>query len=1063
MEQEARAREKWGGGGLLAIAPLLLAVFATGFGGLLFEILCLRRAALLLGAGSYGVGLVIAAFLLGLGLGARFLGESPKLRRRGLWAPYLLYLLTALLLPLIFGILGIVHSPWAGLDALLAFGLVFVAAFPMGGAYPHLFPKVGRCLQGRGAGLLQAFNLLGSVLGASLGAVFLLPGYGMNFCLLLCSATYFLAALLIFLLALREGRSSIPPCEEDSHRFAPRSRAFRILLCAGFATLALEIWMPRRLVFYLGGFLPTLAGTLVAVLLGFALGSLAIELLPRRRGLLRWTALVAAIGQGLALVLVETLGPSLASMHWVGPLQAMGRASLFPFLLTLPATLPLGALLPLALEEGDAPFLSARAASQALLIFSLGSVGGALLLPLALDLPGGLGLLFLPLLGALPLLFATGSPLGVLLGLVFLALLPFQSFATEPPLLRARHTEQGSQRRRIVDWASDRVTTATVVEDRVRGDRLLYTDEFTAAGGEASDYMRALGSLPHLFAPDTGGLALICLGTGRTAASLAARAGDRPLHVVEISRAVIRLSDRFDGWKTWSQAPGLRLHRRDGRRFLERATPGSLAALTLEPLLPQAPGSAHLYSQEFYEAARRALMPGGLCLQWLPTHALRPDQYRSLIRTMALVFDDVRLGLLDESTLLLGWKGPAPAQPGLPRPDLDAWLTGLWNVRDLALFTLPIDPGRLRELDAAPLLDDRPFLEKEVFASNREKAGWLAANLAQLQSWLRREDAALAVEDLRLRARSGLAHALWDPTSSGNQEAVALLQQAMTYEPLSQLVHEEWRQASAELMGRQATRALHQGLAGRALAAAERGLLLGRATPKLLATAVCALEAQGRRDEALATHARLLSWLPDYRSLPEISARRRAGFAALFAPPYLDQEPRPVDTSRWPLQSSARMRWGDPEEAFALFSRLRKGKASPEDRAVLSLLLPTLSPAALSLLHEASLADPVLARELAEKMPARLPLPPWLLALREGGGADRRAYLSALARRPGSATTRLLLDFLEADQPEPALVRFAAALLAKALPGHAPLDARMELADRREFVRKLRAQLFPGR
>ena len=189
-----------------------------------------------------GFGLVVAAFLLGLGLGARVLGQRDSLRQRGLWSAYLLYMLTALLLPLVFGLLAIVQTPWPMLDGLLAFLLVFVAAFPMGGAFPHLFPRVGRDLQGRGAGLLQAFNLFGSVLGASLGAVFLLPSYGMGFCLLLCSATYFLAALLIFWLARGEGHVAVSVRETGVRRFAPSSLSAIGRSCA--ATPAYRI--PRR-------------------------------------------------------------------------------------------------------------------------------------------------------------------------------------------------------------------------------------------------------------------------------------------------------------------------------------------------------------------------------------------------------------------------------------------------------------------------------------------------------------------------------------------------------------------------------------------------------------------------------------------------------------------------------------------------------------------------------------------------------------------------------------------------------------------------------------------------
>ena len=95
------------------------------------------------------------------------------------------------------------------------------------------------------------------------------------------------------------------------------------------------------------------------------------------------------------------------------------------------------------------------------------------------------------------------------------------------------------------------------------------------------------------------------------------------VHVVEISSAVFELVDHFGGDGPVSTGrppaflrdPRTEPHLADGRRFLARRAPASLDLVTMEPLLPYAPGTAPLYSREFYVLVDSRLRDAGLLVQ----------------------------------------------------------------------------------------------------------------------------------------------------------------------------------------------------------------------------------------------------------------------------------------------------------------------------------------------------------------------------------------------------------------------------------------------------------------
>ena len=112
----------------MLVPPLLLLAVLTGFGGLLFELVCVRRTALLLGWGSTGQGVVFGAFLLGLGVGAWVLPGLARLGRRPLRSACLLYAIVAVGLPLAYRVLDTALPGHAVAAVAVSWGVPFATS-----------------------------------------------------------------------------------------------------------------------------------------------------------------------------------------------------------------------------------------------------------------------------------------------------------------------------------------------------------------------------------------------------------------------------------------------------------------------------------------------------------------------------------------------------------------------------------------------------------------------------------------------------------------------------------------------------------------------------------------------------------------------------------------------------------------------------------------------------------------------------------------------------------------------------------------------------------------------
>lgn len=1059
---------------------ILLAAVLTGIGGLLLEMVLLRRHGLLLGNTAEASALVVSLFLLGLGIGGLAAG---RIRGHPGRSAALLYAAVALTAPLMdFALRGAGAVSWWT-------GLLFAAAAPgalavaMGAAFPLLFT-----LQPPGpwrAGLLVGANLLGSVVAAWWGGNFWIPDLGLTFTLWLGSGAYVLAAALL-VLAPRAG-ALVPPARKL--RFATGAR---LAFAAGALGIGHEVLLLRRLPFWLEGLQPTLAGVLAGCLVGFTLGSWSTGWVHRlwgRRAGHRVLALAAVV---VCVAPHEIFGPALSRLvigspeSW-GPLRD-GEVGLHLRILAtaLVSALPcflVGAVVPLQLAR-----LRHRASRPALagrLFFwqGVGAVAGSLWIgKVAPAVAPASFFAWAPVsLAALCLALCWGGGWSARVGVAAVGAAALGAGGAgsvldpRPPVQGSRFDRPGAYR--YLAHGSDSGVTASVVFDRTRHSMLLFTDGFRAAEtGPGTAYMKALGHLPMLLHPGVRRAAVIALGTGTTADALVAWPEPERIDVVEISPAVLSLVDRFagDGPGNGGQGepafladPRTRVRLADGRRYLARQPPGSLDLITIEPLLPYAPGTGPLYTAEFYGLASRALADGGLMVQWLPTHAMPREYFDTLLATFARSFVHTSVWLVDQSTIVVGSREPhVPERGALERrlaglpPALGAALheSGLPRAVDVELALVGEDPLSVC-VDAATLRDDRPVLERVGYWSGARKLGFYGENLSRLRELAAASgDASTgALREARLRGLAAMAAARLQPELA--KLAVLDLASVRARVPDSVLVHRE------------------ETLALRLLKELE---VVARGGRDVRALAIRHLERDGRSALLQACAA-----LPDRAGAVRSSPRARAavetamaldpllwesgpGFLAALAP--LVEAAAPV-----PLESIGRLPAGAEllahaarDAALRAIFPVRVARAAiaelaqrPLDSSETAALRGCLDPLALELAADAVVhrrGD--LGAEILPLWRSDLPMPPALQTLSTGSESDRLTLARGLTGHRGARARVALAGLL--DDPRADIRREAGISLFETWGDAVPYDYGWDETRRRAAADRLRSLHNPS-
>jgi spermidine synthase len=199
-----------------ATDELLLIVLAVASGLLVFaaEVVDTHLLALLIGNSAYAFGLMLAAFLTCLSLGAALAQPIDRRFERSALSVSLMLTAVALVLSLPLWswlpnfFLGVGHrvSSWAGREAVraaAAFGVLFIPTVCMGLTFPLLLRRVASLRDvGRRVGRLTAINTVGAICGSLICGYFILPVLGSEWMLRAIAIGF--AAVALFA-AVREG------------------------------------------------------------------------------------------------------------------------------------------------------------------------------------------------------------------------------------------------------------------------------------------------------------------------------------------------------------------------------------------------------------------------------------------------------------------------------------------------------------------------------------------------------------------------------------------------------------------------------------------------------------------------------------------------------------------------------------------------------------------------------------------------------------------------------------------------------------------------------------------
>jgi spermidine synthase len=731
---------------------VLVLFFVSGGCALAYEIVWMRRLALLLGASTEAVTIVLASFMAGLALGASFWGRVADRHH----APLRLYgyleigvAAFALLVPFLIAVSegpyvalarGMASAPTtlAVLRALLAVLVLGVPTMLMGGTLPLLVRYFRAQPFGGGPiGALYTANLLGAASGTLLTGFIAVRQLGLTGTERAAAALNLavgIAALVVSRRATTAQPVASPPASDGAGPPGPEVERVLWVLAAtsGFCTMGFEVLWSRMLVFGLNSTVYSFTLILATFLGGLALGGLWLtSAAGRGRDLLGLLSSVQAVAALSALALSP-----LSAMVFEGTLGLSGSSGdsalvylvacvLMCALVMVVPTTCMGFTFPACmhlLTRGSAE--AGRRIGTAYLVNTAGAVAGScaagyVLMP-AMGLKGALLLLAVIQLGAAVLVWpwTRAWRRGLLVACV--GGLWVADAATGLYLPGPNPFDPAIRRGGLtVRTHADGRTGSVTVTDSATGVRQIHIDGFVASSDAThAAYMATMTHVPMLVHPDPRRVLVICFGTGTTAGAVLAHPG-ATVRVVDINEDVFHMAPLFqhvnEGVAEDSRAE---LIVDDGRHHLV-ATGERYDVITLEPMPPTFAGVVNLYTREYYELAHSRLQPGGIVAQWLPLHLVTFEQSLDIVKTVQSVFPETALWIQDATGIIVA-RRDAPIT--LPATALLERLTPALQGQ-LARYGVPglpgvverfaLGPHGIRRLTASAtvITDDRPSLE----------------------------------------------------------------------------------------------------------------------------------------------------------------------------------------------------------------------------------------------------------------------------------------------------------------------------------------------------------------
>ncbi len=688
---------------------IYLAFFASGAASLIAEVTWNRMLIVVVGNSLHAAAMIIMVFMGGLGLGSWVGGRVIAGRRISL-VPYLLLELCiglyVMASPGLFDGLTDLFMSLAGsttnregltlVRMLVTTLALLVPAFMMGATFPAMISGAALDSPARRSartGYLYSTNTLGAAIGCFAAGYYMLLELGVQFTLNVAFFAYLTAAASALLAnRLREPEAAAAAVAADAAAPAAVKAGTRRFLYAatftvGMVSLAYEVLLTRVSILYLGNTVSVFPLVLTAFLLGTGFSAIAGTWLYgvlRRRGdgagrIFGVTAIVA----GLLLVVTPYL---LLTDMVIGPDQFAKFADSAPKsplpilgLLMLPVVF-IGALLPLAIRM-LAPEGRSAATREAATLYSLNTAGGLVGAGLAnhyvvplIGMQATLALLTgLLLLIAAVNLAGTAARRLLPAGAVAVAVALLAAFALPDMItMYARKIADSTQAERVdIKLVREGKAATVTVLDQFDPKLQDYRDMYLNGVEEAStrfwhvQLFKLLGVLPPLIHESDGpkDAMVIAFGAGITAGSVLASDEVASLDVVDLNPDIEGINDLFTevNGDVFHQ-DRFHFHNDDGRNYLVTCNK-QYDLIISDSTHPRAYDSWILYTEEFYEAVKTRLKPGGIWAQWVPVlGSMRGELMRIHLNTFRKVFPTVTVWYVYGSDQALLLATPEPLQ-----------------------------------------------------------------------------------------------------------------------------------------------------------------------------------------------------------------------------------------------------------------------------------------------------------------------------------------------------------------------------------------------------------------
>ena len=675
-----------------------IAFFLSGAAALIYQVTWQRLLALHSGVGIYSVAMIVAAFMVGLGLGSHLGGVlSVRLPPRTALLAFATLELAIGFFGLASGRLyydwlylragGLYATPWRA--AILHFVSLALPTILMGMSLPLLVRAMVRDTThaARTVGLLYGVNVLGACAGALVTPWVLVRFYGVREALLVAGAANLLAAF-VGLTALRAPQTPTPPAvglppERPGPATLRLSAWAAFFALSGFCALSLEIVWFRIIDVAVKSTAFTFGTVLAVYLLGLAVGTfIGVALVGRlRRLLVAFLACECALlaCSALAILALVLLPPRTPFFAWFFELWGGHRSYNLGGAWSWPPVWRLYVLLPLVLYGLPTVLMGVaftvlqravhddvagtgrrvgvlQAANMA------GCVGGSLLAGLVgLTWAGSAGVLRLLVLAGVVFAavgivrteargaFAAGAA-----SLLALALL----MPGERALWLRLHGLTGGEA-----LVAEDATGVVALTPREIGGWRVWVNGRSHSTLPFGGIHTALGAAPALMHPAPRDVAVIGLGSGDTAWAAGCRREEtQRVRVYEICSPQLGLLSALAAMPEpppklgrFLRDPRLEVRIADGRHAFS-VSEESYDLIEMDPLPPSSPYSGNLYSLEFFVLCARRLRPGGVLCTWAPTARVR----RTFLRAMPHVLQ------LGDGSILVGSNRPLAL-------DLGAW------------------------------------------------------------------------------------------------------------------------------------------------------------------------------------------------------------------------------------------------------------------------------------------------------------------------------------------------------------------------------------------------------